>query len=140
MIIFDSKTLGFYDSELKSAYEKAGSWPEDGIEIDSDTHLKYLSGKAGYKLGANKKGEPTWVKVQVSQEDKKADIEAEIKQRSSEVLDRINVLQYAEDLNMSTKEEKESLLNLKKYIVELHRVVNQEAYPDKINWPEIPKT
>jgi len=41
--IFSAKNNAFYPVALRSDYERAGSWPEDGIEVE-DKVFKQFSG------------------------------------------------------------------------------------------------
>lgn len=58
----------------------------------------------------------------------------------AEAMTLINPLKFAVDLSIATDEEKSKLETLQKYVVDLNRIEQQDSYPKKINWPEIPKT
>lgn len=52
----------FFAYALKSRYESAGTWPESGIDVDSNVHAKYSSTPPdGYVLGTDESGHPKWV-------------------------------------------------------------------------------
>lgn len=58
----------------------------------------------------------------------------------AEVMETINPLQFAVDLEMATEEEKTRLKSLQRYVVMLNRVSLQESYPTGVVWPDIPTT
>ena len=41
MYIFDNKTQCFFPLALKDRYIAAGTWPENGVEVDDDTSVSY---------------------------------------------------------------------------------------------------
>lgn len=64
MTIFFSKTTNsFYPEDFKEDYVKAGTWPEDAIEVGEVVHGNFtkVEPPAGKKLGSNKAGKPAWV-------------------------------------------------------------------------------
>lgn len=62
-ILFSASTVGFYDDDRKEAYERAGNWPDDLIEITHVLHLQFCgAAPSGKKLGSVN-GMPGWVDV-----------------------------------------------------------------------------
>lgn len=41
MYIFDNKTQCFFPLALKDRYIAAGTWPENGVEVDDDTFSEF---------------------------------------------------------------------------------------------------
>jgi len=62
---FSKTTLGFYPSEMKPDYEKAGSWPTDAVEMTEEEVATYWGKQApaGEQLGSDAEGRPRWVAV-----------------------------------------------------------------------------
>ncbi|WP_248908344.1 tail fiber assembly protein [Escherichia coli] len=62
-ILFSASTVGFYDYDRKEAYERAGNWPADLIEITHELHLQFCgAAPSGKKLGSVD-GKPAWVDI-----------------------------------------------------------------------------
>ncbi|PPS23559.1 phage tail protein [Pseudomonas amygdali pv. morsprunorum] len=59
-------------------------------------------------------------------------------QRLQEAATRIAPLQYAEELGDATEAEKASLLEWKRYSVELNRIEQTPDYPLQVKWPSPP--
>ena len=54
----------FYPEALKEVYISAGSWPENGVDVDDETMTIFTSAAPkGKTLGANKDGNPTWLDI-----------------------------------------------------------------------------
>ncbi|ENB6165421.1 tail fiber assembly protein [Escherichia coli] len=54
----------FYPEALKEVYINAGSWPENGVDVDDETMAIYTSvAPKGKILGADKDGNPTWLDI-----------------------------------------------------------------------------
>lgn len=73
-----------------------------------------------------------------SDEEMKTIVQKQLKFKMQEVSETIQPLQYAEEMDMITEEEKSKLIELKKYSVMLSRVPTQKGYPSKIDWPQKP--
>ena len=63
MIYFSAKNLSFYDDKLKKQYEKAGNWPDDLVEVDSQTHHNMINKSVDKELSADSNGQPILVNV-----------------------------------------------------------------------------
>lgn len=139
MYIFNTKNFTFSPISLKSVYEEAGTWPE-GKEVSEETFLKFLGIPPEGKVLGAKNGLPIWVdRPAVSKERLKEVAEQKVSILSKETQSKINVIQYAIELEMATEEETEKLPELKKYMVLLSRVSQQKGYPETIEWPETPQ-
>ncbi|WP_213854438.1 tail fiber assembly protein [Escherichia coli] len=54
----------FYLLSMKELYEKAGTWPVNGADVDDETMVIYTSvAPKGKTLGADKDGNPTWLDI-----------------------------------------------------------------------------
>lgn len=45
--LYDAKTNMFYPFTLESQYKESGLWPHNGVEVDEDIFIKYLSPPPG---------------------------------------------------------------------------------------------
>lgn len=139
MFIYSAKNNAFYNPEWKEDYEKAGSWPDDPVEVDDEifTEFSLNNPPQGLHRAVGKDGLPCWEDLPPpTTEDSKKDKEYQIAKKTSQAQNRINVLQYSEDLDMATEKEKTTLKELKKYVVLLNRVPLQENYPFNVEWPK----
>lgn len=75
-----------------------------------------------------------------SEEELKVSVEKQKSKLMAETMALIDPLKFAVDLDMATEEEKKKLEALKKYVVMLNRVPQQETYPSGVTWPELPTT
>lgn len=62
-MFYSARTNAFYPTDLRGDYERAGSWPEDAVQITEVERETYWckTPPAGYELGATGEGRPTWV-------------------------------------------------------------------------------
>lgn len=61
-IFYSQSSGGFYPAEMRSSYEAAGSWPDDGVEITQKKHAELLAGiAAGKCIKCDSKGWPSLI-------------------------------------------------------------------------------
>lgn len=62
---YSATTLSFYPPDLRRDYERAGSWPEDAVLVDSEEYAQYGQGQPppGMQRGADADGRPAWVSI-----------------------------------------------------------------------------
>ncbi|MCU7366843.1 tail fiber assembly protein [Pantoea stewartii] len=72
--IFSAKNNAFYPVALRSDYERAGSWPEDGIEVE-DKVFKQFSGLSpeGMHRSAGENGLPFWENLSPTTKEEKVE-------------------------------------------------------------------
>ncbi|GAB1837367.1 hypothetical protein MyNCGM121_41470 [Achromobacter xylosoxidans] len=60
---FSASRVAFYDVALRSAYDQAGSWPEDAKPIDDVLYRSFaaVDAPAGCRLGVGPDGMPVWM-------------------------------------------------------------------------------
>lgn len=72
MIFYSEKVNGFFDDKFKDAYETAGSWPEDAIEVSAETHQEFgINQPPDGKQRCFSRGKFKWVKEVISLENMK---------------------------------------------------------------------
>lgn len=60
-MFYSPKNNAFYPSEFKDDYVFAGSWPEDGIEVENSVFIKFSSGPPTGKVRiAGEDNLPSW--------------------------------------------------------------------------------
>jgi hypothetical protein len=61
MIVFSPSTGHFYADDLRDAYEAAGTWPADGVEVSDDTWHTFIATPPDGKVRGTVNGAPGWV-------------------------------------------------------------------------------
>lgn len=135
---FSAKELSFYPESLKEDYIKAGSWPNDLIEVEVGVFLEFTAQPPQGKVrGSNKNGMPAWKSSPASTKEELISIANAKKEAERTIADKsILPLQDAVDLEMATDEELSNLNDWKKYRVLLNRIDTSTA--PEINWPQRP--
>lgn len=134
---FTAKEVGFYDSNIKNAYHRAGTWPDDALEISDADHALYSGQPPSGKMLGSENGMPAWVDMP-PQTTEELTATAELKKASFRAVadSAIAPLQDAVELGIATEEETETYNQWRKYRVLLSRVDISTA-PD-ITWPDTP--
>lgn len=62
--IYSAISNSFYPLNLKKDYQNAGTWPEDAVEIDEATYIKFTAlPPDGKQRAADENGMPAWVDI-----------------------------------------------------------------------------
>lgn len=133
---YDPPCAGFWPLDERDLYPN--TFPDTGVEVDEATKEKYTgAAPEGKRLGADKKGNPTWLDIPPPPKEQLI-VEAEAQKQAliAEAATAIAPLQDAVDLDMATPEEESALKEWKIYRVLLSRVDTSTA-PD-ITWPVKP--
>lgn len=135
---FTAKEVGFYDSNIKDAYDRAGTWPGDALEISDAEHALYSGQPPSGKMLGSENGRPAWVDMPPLTAEELA-ATTELKKASLRAVadSAIAPLQDAVELGIATEEETETYNQWRKYRVLLSRVDISTA-PD-IRWPDTPQ-
>ncbi|OSN07205.1 phage tail protein [Lonsdalea britannica] len=128
----------FYPSILQGAYESAGSWPENGVDVTDEVFKEFSVSPSGKTVGTDTEGRPCWVDVPPPSHDELI-AAAESK--------RVQLLNYADEvvkdwrvelaLGEISDEDKAKLsawISYKKAV----KSVDTSTAPD-ITWPEKPE-
>jgi len=134
---FTANEIGFYDGEIKGAYDMAGTWPDDAAEISDADHAIYSGQPPQGKVLGVENGLPVWADAPpLTQQEQVMLAESKRTVNRGEADAAIAPLQDALDLEMATDVEKAKLNAWKKYRVFLSRIDTSTA-PD-IDWPAPP--
>lgn len=63
MYVYSAKTNAFYPVSLKADYEAAGTWPDDGVEVDEETFAIFNPPPDGKMRIPGDNGYPTLVDI-----------------------------------------------------------------------------
>ena len=136
--VFSANTLAFYPVEMKEAYENAGSWPDDGVEVSDEVYNEFLIPPVGKMRGA-KDGLPCWVDIPSPTHDELvAAAEAEKEQRIIEANDYMNSKQWPGKAAMGRlKDSEKAQYNAWLDYLDALDAVDTSKVPD-ITWPTPP--
>ncbi len=138
MYVYSAKTNMFYPVEMQHEYEQAGSWPDDGLEVDGDVFNEYTSQPPSGKMRiANSDSLPSW--GDVPEPTKPQLIEQAENQRDALLTEANNVTADWRTelvLGIISEEDKASLTAWMQYIKAVKAIDTSKA-PD-ITWPAKP--
>lgn len=119
--LFSKSTLAFYPVVLLNDYKKAGTLPDDMIEVADNIRDTFnASPPAGLKLGVDDGGLPSWIELSTNEMAERNEQQRAFLRRAAD--DEIEWRQDAVDADIATTEEATALLAWKKYRVLLMRV------------------
>lgn len=125
-IVYDENGLIVLQSD-----DATSLWPNGWSVVEIDKTSEDLIGKIYTSTGKIKS-------YSKSSEELKNDIDYELTKLKSYASSIIQPLQYAVDLDEATATEIEYLTAMKRYVIQLSRVVDQEGYPKKVQYPSLP--
>lgn len=136
--LYSSKNDAFYPLDLKDIYIKAGTWPEDGVEVADDVFSQFSGGQPkNQHRGGDANGLPSWIdNPPPSHEDEVAAAELQKSSLLSEAQQTISIWQTELQLGIISDDDKASLTAWIKYIKAVQAVDTSKA-PD-ITWPVKP--
>lgn len=135
---FTAKEVGFYDGDIKSAYDSAGTWPDDALEISDADHALYSGQPSSGKMLGSENGKPAWVDIPPLKTEELTAIAESKKASLRAVADSaIAPLQDAVTLDIATDNEKTQLIAWQKYRILLNRVDTSTA--KNVSWPVQPE-
>ncbi|CCP02979.1 putative tail fiber assembly protein [Erwinia amylovora Ea644] len=126
---YSPSTNGFYGSD----FDYGDNMPKDAFDITVEHYNYLMNGQSNGKIITPSGSELPILTDPVVDYISEADVRK--KTLMDEISQKISVLQDAVELDMATEEEKDRLLEWKKYRVRLNRVYTSKA-PD-IEWPVI---
>ncbi|ASD59762.1 tail fiber assembly protein [Salmonella enterica subsp. enterica] len=132
--VFSAKKNAFFPVELKSSYQKAGEWPNDGIEIEDSVATEFMQEPPEGKYRNVIAGMPAWVDIPPPTQEELSAV-AELKKANLRMRadSEINWRQDAVDAGVATEEETAALSEWKRYRVLLMRVDTEKPV-----WPTTP--
>lgn len=137
--VFSPSQNMFYPLALKADYERAQTWPVDGVEVDDAVYREFAAGDSpqGKVRIVGAKGLPEWGDLpQQGKEELTAQREIKKAQLIQTAAATIAPLQDAADLGIATEAETTQLLAWKKYRVLVSRV--DTSIVEDTDWPVSP--
>lgn len=139
--VYSPAENAFYPVDLREAYELAGNWPVDAIEIKNSVYAEFAAKTPpeGKQRAAGKNGRPVWVVTPAPDAETLVAIaEDERKRMMASVGGRIDWLSAAQADGDISKEEEVELAALRAYRTALRRLDLSGA--PKIKWPGVPES
>lgn len=139
-IYYSAKDCGFLFLAERAAYDAAGTWPSDAVEVTEEEWRVFgqQPPPAGMRRGSDDLGRPAWIKPVVSEEDVIAQERAwrgrELTSTDSLVSRHRDQVESASPTSLSTEEYQE----LQRYRSELRDWPNRQGFPDALLRPEAP--
>ncbi|CRL43893.1 Caudovirales tail fibre assembly protein [Sodalis glossinidius str. 'morsitans'] len=109
---FSARTGSFFPVSMLNDYIKAGSLPDDLVDVDETTFWQFCaSPPSGKQRGANAQGYPAWIDVPPpTPEEARLSVDVTKRRLMDEVTRAMAPLEDAVDLDMATDAEKAALL------------------------------
>lgn len=135
--VFSPSQNLFYPFSLREEYEKTGTWPDDGVEVDEALFTEFTNAPEGKMRVTGKDGMPAWADIPPPTKEQYIKF-AEITRMGfrSTADSEIAWRQDAVDVGIASEEETAALAAWKEYRVLLMRVDTNTA--PNITWPEQP--
>ncbi|WP_130075627.1 tail fiber assembly protein [Escherichia coli] len=139
MYIFDKKTLCFFPLALKDRYIAAGTWPENGVEVDDDTFSEFQVPPAGKMRVAGSDGLPAWGDIPPPTHEELITIAEQVRQQLLTHADAV-ILDWRTELMLdeisdTNRAKLSAWLAYKNEVKE----VDVTTTPVNVNWPAPPE-
>ncbi|MBU2675015.1 tail fiber assembly protein [Hafnia paralvei] len=138
--IYSPGENAFYPEAIRAVYEKAGSWPDDGIYIEDAVASEYMGEPPeGKKREAGPDGHPVWVEIPPPTPD---ELVADADAQKQALIDQANVYMNSKQwpgkaaMGRLSDAEKAQYNAWLDYLDALEAVDTSSA--PYINWPPIP--
>lgn len=136
-LLWSATNNAFIPVEMVDEYKKAGWAMDDLVEANDEILPFYATAPAGKIRGVSENGMPEWLDIPAATEDELQKQAAAEKSRLKQNADsEIAWRQDAVDAGIETAEETASLVEWKKYRVQLMRIDIAKA--PSIVWPTLP--
>jgi hypothetical protein len=140
VIYYSARDCGFLFSSERRAYDAAGTWPEDAVEVTDDDWQAFgqTAPPAGMRRGSDDEGRPAWITPEVTPEDAQQQ-ERAWRDRQLSVTDSL-VTRHRDELEADrpTTLSAEQYQQLQIYRLDLREWPETEAFPDVGNRPKAP--
>ncbi|MBI0275649.1 tail fiber assembly protein [Hafnia alvei] len=136
--IYSAINNAFYPLALQSDYEDAGTWPDDGVDVDDSVYAEFAANQtpAGKMRAADSSGMPEWVDIPAPTQN---EIVAKNTRAFNTLLrsatDAAFPLQSAVALDIATDAQIQALAALQQYAVNL---ASTNLTVDPVIWPKSP--
>ncbi|MFL3315077.1 tail fiber assembly protein, partial [Enterobacter asburiae] len=136
--VYSRKNNAFYAVSLKEAYEMAGAWPDDSLNITDEMFTEFTaSAPEGKVRVAGDDGRPAWADIPPQTPEQ---IQAQAEKERQRLL--TNAISFTDDwrtelsLGIISDEDKAKLAEWMKYIKAVKEI--DTSNPADINWPARP--
>ncbi|KLU16499.1 phage tail fiber assembly [Xenorhabdus sp. GDc328] len=140
MYFYSAKENQFYPYELKQNYINAGSWPDDGIDVDDSVYSEFVGNmppEGKIRISGNN-GLPAWGDIPPPT---KEELQQQAERKKQSLLNRADTqimrLERIIKRNIATNYEINRLDNWELYSIALSRLDCSKV--PNINWPKKPE-
>ncbi|MCL8153509.1 MULTISPECIES: tail fiber assembly protein [Enterobacter] len=137
--LYDAKTNAFYPLSLRADYEAAGTWPDEGVEVEDGVFKSFQSPPAGKVRVAGSDGYPAWGDIPPpTHEELVTTAEVEKQSLIDHANDYMNGKQWPGKAAMGRLKDSEKVqYNAWLDYLEALEIVDTSTSPD-ITWPDPP--
>ncbi|ENA0202727.1 tail fiber assembly protein [Salmonella enterica] len=137
--IYSAINNSFYPSSMKDDYQRAGTWPDDAVEVDDNVYLEFTSEPPEEKMRiAGENGLPVWgdLTPPTCEEMIKA-AEQQQQQLIDSAMQSVSVIQLKLQAGRTLTNAEKALLNAVLDYIDAVTAVVLTTAPD-IDWPTLP--
>ena len=131
VIYYSARDCGFLFLSERAAYDAAGTWPTDLVEVTAEDWQRYgqAAPPAGMRRGSDEQGRPAWITPEVTPEDAKQQ-ERAWRDRQLKATDAL-VTRHRDELEASrpTTLTAEQYQGLQRYRLDLRDWPDSELFP-----------
>lgn len=137
--LYSATTNGMYPIEMKDDYQKAGSWPSDGVEVSDDTFMKFSQNPPDGKVRGPVDGAPAWVDIQPPTPEESVNEAEEIKDGLIfDATKKITIWQTKLLMGRKLTDSESASLNLWMDYIDALGAIDITKAPG-ISWPDAPE-
>lgn len=141
--LYSASTNSFYPISMRKDYEKAGTLPNNLIEVNDDVFNEFSQNKDGFYRSSNESGYPTWVEIPPpTQQEIDAEKEAKnitfLSYEINRTETKLTQLYRLRDRNKASESHLSQIEELEDYSTDLMLVEDQEGYPLNADFPTCP--
>lgn len=140
VIYYSARDCGFLFLSERPAYDAAGTWPEDALEVTAEDWQAFgqTAPPPGMRRGSNDQGRPAWITPEVTPEDaqqqERAWRDRQLSATDSLVTRHRDELEADRPTTLSTEQYKQ----LQIYRLDLREWPEAASFPDADNRPKAP--
>ncbi|HCB1823619.1 TPA: tail fiber assembly protein [Citrobacter amalonaticus] len=137
--VFSAKKNAFFPVELKSSYQKAGEWPNDGIEIEDSVATEFMQEPPEGKYRNVIAGMPAWVDIPPPTQEELISAAEQVRKQLLAHADAV-MLDWRTELILAEINDA-NIAKLSAWLAYKNEVkaVDVITDPKNVNWPALPE-
>ncbi|ECR7610297.1 tail fiber assembly protein [Salmonella enterica] len=130
--VYSAKSNAFYFYDFQSDYEKAGTWPDDAVDVDDSIYVEFAANQPpeGKTRAAGTDGLPVWVDIPAPTSKQILESNIRVRNRLMRMCtDAAFPLQSALTRGVATSEQQNQLIEIEDFSIKLMNEVDWTASP-----------